>query len=287
MFFAMRQPKEIAKTALCILMGNALLAFAVAAFILPHSLVMGGTTGIALVLGRFLPVNTALIVLVLNTVLLVLGLLILGKKLFLTSIASTFLYPAFLALFQTLPAIAHLTANRLLAALFGGGLMGLAMGLVMRVGSSTGGTDISNLIFAKLTHRRVAFFVWLSDLAIVAAQAFVSDAESILIGIVVLVLESIVLDYVTVFGQAQIGLYIISERAEAIKEYFLGELQAGVTMQPIQTGLRGKEQKAVLCIIPPRKLYAANEMINRIDPAAFITITKIKEVRGKGFTLSR
>ncbi|MBR0413910.1 MAG: YitT family protein [Clostridia bacterium] len=279
--------KESAKTALCILAGNALLAFAVAAFIIPHALVMGGTTGIALVLARFLPINTALIVLLLNTVLLVLGLLILGKKLFFTSIASTFLYPAFLALFQSFPALGQLTQNRLLAALFGGGLMGLAMGLVMRVGSSTGGTDISNLIFAKLTHRRVAVFVSLSDLVIVAAQAFVSDSESILIGIVVLALEALVLDYVTVFGQAQIQLFVVSERAEAIKEYFLGELQAGVTMQLIQTGLRGKAQKAVLCIIPPRKLYAANEMINRIDPAAFITITKIKEVRGKGFTRAR
>ena len=278
---------ESAKTVLYIIAGNALLAFLVAAFIIPHNIIMGGTTGIAIVLNRFFHFDTAIFVFILNAVLLVLGLFIIGKKLFFTSIASTFLYPAFLALFQRIPGIESLTDDTLLAALFAGVLMGLSLGLVMRVGSSTGGMDIANLILAKWTHKSVAIFVYVTDIIVVGAQAVVADSQSIMMGIVVLVLESLVLDYVMVFGQAQIQLYVISDKYEDIRRRFLTELQAGVTLGHIQTGLLEKDQKSVMCVIPSRKLYHANEIVNDIDPEAFMTITKIKEVHGRGFTAER
>ena len=275
------------ETAVCILLGNALLAFIVAAFIIPNNIVMGGTTGIAIVINRFFPVSTALVVFVLNTVLLFIGLAVIGKKLFFTSIASTLLYPALLALMQKIPNIDRLTQNTLLASLFAGVLMGLALGLVMRVGSSTGGMDIANLVFAKLFHRPVAIFVYISDIVVVGAQAVVSTPEQIMLGIVVLVLESIMIDKTMVYGKTQNQVYVVSANYEEIRRRFLTELQAGVTMSYIQTGCFGEEEKAVMCVIPTRKLYAANEIINAVDPEAFVTITKIKEVTGRGFTAER
>lgn len=279
--------KESAKTVIYIILGNAILAFLVAAFIIPHNIIMGGTTGIAIVLSKFFNFDTAVFVFILNAILLILGLIIIGKKLFFTSVASTILYPVMLALFQRIPGIDKLTDNTLLASLFAGVLMGLSLGLVMRVGSSTGGMDIANLILSKWTHKSVAIFVYLTDIIVVGAQAVVADSESIMMGIVVLVLESLVLDQIMVFGQSQIQLYVVSQKYEEIKKRFLTELQAGVTLSHIQTGLLEKDQKSVICIIPSRKLYRANEIINEIDPEAFITITKIKEVHGRGFTAER
>ena len=272
------------KTAFMVVLGNALLAFLVAAFIIPHNIIMGGTTGIALVLGKFFPIDTALVVFILNTILLVLGLIIIGRKLFFTSIASTFLYPVFLSLFQKIPNIDKLTDNTLLAALFAGVLMGLSLGIVMRVGSSTGGMDITNLILAKLFHKSVAVFVYITDIIVVGAQAIVSDSESIMLGIVVLVLESLVLEQTIVFGQSQIEIFVISNKYEEIRTKLLTELGVGVTMSYIETGALKEEGKGIICVIHPRKLYAANELIRSIDPEAFVTITKIKEVRGRGFT---
>ncbi|MBR2590879.1 MAG: YitT family protein [Clostridia bacterium] len=279
--------KKGIQTIVFVVCGNALLAFAVAAFVMPHRLIIGGTTGIALILQRAFGIDTALIVFILNAVLLLLGLLLIGKKLFLTSIAGTVIYPLFLALFQKIPSITAWTENTLLAALFAGVLMGAALGLTMRVGASTGGMDIAGLILNKYLHKPVALFVYLCDIVIVGVQALVADAESIMLGIVVLVLESLVLGQVMVFGQAQIQLYAVSEKHEQIKAKFLNELQAGVTLIHIQTGLRAKEQEAVMCIIPSRKLYHAIALIHQIDPDAFITITKIKEVQGRGFTKAR
>lgn len=275
------------KMVLFVLLGNALLAFVVTAFIIPHNIIMGGTTGIAIVLNKAFGIDTALIVFILNVILLFLGLIVIGKKLFFTSLASTLLYPAFLSLMQRIPGIDSLTGNTLLASLFAGVLMGISLGLVMRVGSSTGGMDIANLILSKITHRSVSIFVYITDIIVVGAQAIVSDSESIMMGIVVLVLESLMLEQVMIFGQAQIQLFIISEHYEEIREKFLKELNAGVTMSYIQTGLLGEDGKGIICIIPSRKLYNANEIVRSIDPEAFITVTKIKEVKGRGFTSER
>ncbi len=275
------------KMVLFVLLGNALLAFVVAAFIIPHNIIMGGTTGIAIVLNKTFGIDTALIVFILNVILLFLGLIVIGKKLFITSLASTLLYPAFLSLMQRIPGIDSLTGNTLLASLFAGVLMGISLGLVMRVGSSTGGMDIANLILSKITHRSVSIFVYITDIIVVGAQAIVSDSESIMMGIVVLVLETLMLEQVMIFGQAQIQLFIISEHYEEIREKFLKELNAGVTMSYIQTGLLGEDGKGIICIIPSRKLYNANEIVRSIDPEAFITVTKIKEVKGRGFTSER
>ena len=270
-----------------IVVGNALLAFLVAAFVIPHDIIMGGTTGIGLVLDGVLPIETAGIVLILNLILLLAGLLVLGKKFFLTTVASSVLYPVMLGFMQRIPGIGSLTDNELLAAIFAGVLMGLALGMVMRVGSSTGGVDILNLMLHKWFHLPVAVFVYLTDFAVVGGQSFFHKPEKLLYGIVVLVLETIVLDQVMLFGTDQIQIFAISSRYEEIRHRLLKDLEAGVTMAMIETGCLEQQQKGVLCVIPNRKLFAATELIQEIDPEAFITVTKIKEVRGRGFTKER
>ncbi len=277
----------LAWTCASILAGNALLAFAVAAFIIPHGLIMGGTTGLAIVLARVLPAETATIVFVLNGALLALGGLVLGRKLVTTTLASSLLYPAFLALMQRIPGIGAVTHDPLVAALFGGVLMGASLGVVMRVGSSTGGMDIASLVLHKWTHIPVSICVYIMDILVIGGQALFSSPEPVLYALVLLVLQSLVLDKVMIMGLAQIQLFAVSQQYDEIRRRILTELEAGATMVEIQTGAMQQRQKGVLCVIPRRKLYAATELIQTVDPAAFITITQVKEVRGRGFTLER
>ncbi len=280
--------KQTVVTWLCILAGNALLAFLVAAFIIPHDIIMGGTTGIGIVLNRFFPtLDISLVVLILNVLLLILGLAVLGKKFFLTTVASSLLYPVFLGMMQRIPGIERLTDDPLIAAIFGGCLMGVALGLVMRVGSSTGGMDVVCLVLNHWLHQPVALFVYLSDIVIVGGQALFSPPEMTLLGIIVLVLESIILDKAMLLGKAQIQVFVISQKFEELRSLLLDTLEAGVTMMLVETGRLGRAQKGVLCVIPQRKLYDATELIHSVDPNAFITISQINEVRGRGFTQER
>lgn len=278
---------EFLRTCFAIVAGNFLLAFAVAAFVLPLDILMGGVTGIGVVVNRFLPLDTAAVVLVLNLLALLLGGVVLGKGFLMTTVASSLLYPIFLGLIERIPGIDSFTANPMLASLFGGGLVGIALGMVMRVGSSTGGTDVVCLVLHKWLHLPVSMMVYATDIIVLGGQALLAQPEQILYGIVLLVVETVLLDQVMLLGQSQIQIFVISGHYEEIRRVLLEELQAGVTMVCIETGLTGREQRGVLCVIPPRKLFAAKELIQSVDPSAFLTITQIKEVRGRGFSLER
>lgn len=274
-------------TCASILLGNAVLAFAIAAFTVPHGLIMGGVTGISLFLGRFLDLDVAAIVLILNLLALVLGLVVLGRTFLLATVGSSLLYPLLLDLTQKIPGIGALTDDPLLASLLAGGLIGIAVGLVMRVGASTGGTDVLNLVLHKWFHLPVSVFVYLTDFTILGGQALFSQPEQILYGVVLLVVETFTLNRVMLLGQPQVQVFAISERYEELRKKLLVELQAGVTMVMIETGCAGQRQEGVLCVIPPRKLFAAKELIHAVDPEAFITVTRIQEVRGQGFSMAR
>ena len=285
--YSTKRFKKIAEVCSAILAGNMLLGFAVAAFILPSGVIMGGATGVGIVLGKVIPLDTAVIVLGVNLMALALGWAVLGWRFMLATIASSLLYPLFLGAAQRIPGIDRLTADPLLAALLGGGLVGIAVGLVMRVGSSTGGTDVVNLVLHKWIHIPVSVAVYLTDIVIMGAQALFSDPEQILYGSVLLVVETIALDRVMLLGQSQIQIFVVSGKYEEIRQKCLTDLQAGATMVQIETGRTRTPQRGVLCVIPPRKLYAAQSLVQSIDPNAFLTITQIKEVRGQGFSRER
>lgn len=278
---------KLLQTVLGVLGGNAILAFSVAAFIVPHGIIMGGATGIGLLLSRVISLPLSSLILAVNAFLFVWGTLVLGKKFALTTIVSTFAYPAFLSVAQMIPRITELTDNIMLATLYGGVLLGAGIGLIVKVGSSTGGTDILALIFHKWFHIPVAVLLYVVDFLVLGSQIFDSTSEQVLYGIMTLVLETVFMNRVMLLGKSQIQLFIISDKYDEIKERVLKDIDAGVTMVHIETGYGGREQKGVLCVIQNRKLYSVREIVQSIDPKAFITITQINEVSGRGFTMER
>lgn len=279
--------KDFGKMLAVLLAGNSMLAFMVAAFVIPNDLVMGGATGIGLALSKIIHVDTAVIVFVLNMSMLALGRIVLGKKFFYSTIASSLLYPVLLALIQRIPGIDTLTDDKLLSAIWGGLILGVGLGLVMRVGASTGGVDAWNLCLHKWFHYPVSVFIYLTDTVIILWQAYYGGLENALYGVLLLVIETLVLNQTMLMGKAQIQLFVISERYEEIRRRILSELNAGATLILIETGLLRQPQKGVMCIIAPQRLFAAKQMIHEIDPNAFLTITQIKEVGGQGFTQER
>lgn len=274
-------------TIIGVLAGNLILAFTVSAFMVPHGIIMGGATGMGLTISHYFPIDLSLIIFIVNAILFVLGAVVLGKKFALTTIISTFVYPTFLSVVRQIPGVADMTDNIMLATIYGGALLGLGIGLIVRVGASTGGTDILALVFNKWFHIPVAALLYVVDFTVLGMQVFFSNSEQILYGILALILTTIVLNRVMLMGQSQIQLFIITELYDEVKEKMLKEIDAGVTMVYIETGYGKKQQQGVLCVIPKRKLYSVKELVQMVDPKAFITITQINEVRGRGFTLER
>ena len=120
-------PKQLLWTCAAIVLGNFLLAFAVAAFIIPSGVIMGGATGVGIIITHFIPLDTAAVIFVLNMLALALGYFVLGKGFAVKTVASSILYPMFLKVVQSIPGIDSLTDDWLLSVLLSGALVGVAL----------------------------------------------------------------------------------------------------------------------------------------------------------------
>lgn len=279
--------KKSLMTVLGVLGGNLIVSIGVAGFIVPHGFVLGGSTGLSIVLNHFTGIDLSVLVFMVNMVLFAIGAWQLGKKFALSTILSTIAYPVLLKLCQLIPGIDSLTDNDVIAMLYSGILIGVGVGIVIRVGASTGGTDILALIVNKYTHTPVSVLLYIVDFLVILMQMTFASSEQMLFGIIILILISVALAKVNVLGLAQTQLFIISDKYQEIRAALLDELVAGATMVKIKTGMNNKEQEGVLCIIPSRKLHDANQIVQNIDDKAFMTISQVNEVKGRGFSLDR
>lgn len=283
-----KKMKKIMTTVAGIIVGNILLAFTVAAFIVPFNTIMGGATGVSLTISHYLPqVSLPIIVYGVNAVLFIIGAVALGKTFIIATIGSAICYPTFLGIIQAIPGIETLTDNMMLATVYAGVLLGIGIGIIVRVGSSTGGTDIIAIVLSKIFHFPVAIMLYVIDFIVLGAQMMFSDPEEIMYGIMLLVLQTFFLNKFMVMGQSQIQVFIVSDKYEEIREAMLKDQDIGVTMVHIESGYGKQDKKAVMCIISNRKLFAVREKVQEIDEHAFITIQEVNEVHGRGFTLDR
>ena len=256
-----------------ILLGNAILAFGIAAFVLPHGMITG--------------VDLSVAVAVYNIILFAVGAFVLGKKFALTTIVSTIVYPMFLSFFTQQQWIATMTNDILLSAIYAGIMVGLGVGIVIRFGASTGGLDIPPLILNKKLGIPVAVSMYFFDFTVLLLQVVISTKEQVLYGILIVILSSIVLGYVSLAGQKKVQVMIISRHYQEIRDMLLQKLDLGATMYHIETGYLQKDEMAVCCVISSRKLHTVTDMVQEVDKKAFLSVTQINEVRGRGFTLDR
>jgi len=286
-FNKMKKYQQLLSTSLIIFVANIVLAFAVACFIRPHGIIMGGATGLSLTLEHYLGVNLSITLTILNVCLFLLGFFFLGKRFALTTILSTFLYPLFVSIFLSIKPLSKLTEDVLLSTILGGILLGVGMGLILRMGASTGGMDIPPLILNKKFHIPVALSLYTFDTCILLTQIGFSTTEQVLYGVLFTILTSSIVNKVILSGTQRSQLFIISKEYNKIRDALLHDLNLGVSLICMETAMTQNPQMAVLCVTTSRKVYSVNAVVQQIDPSAFITISSINEVKGRGFSFDR
>ena len=268
--------KEKLKFFLTVLLGNALLAFAVCAFVIPNDIMLGGSNGIALFIQQFVPLRLSIIAGVLNIGLFLLGLAFLGWKFAATSLLSTIVYPIILALFEFLPLNTLFDENIVISALFCGVLCGLGIGLVVRVGGSTGGMDIPPCILRKYKGIPVGKSVMAFDIAVV-----------LLLSILVIAVMSYTIDRTVLAGEKKIQIIIISPEIQAIRQKILEDIDCGVTMIETEGGFDQTKQQAILTVAYSNKYPLIRDAALKIDKEAFIIASDVTNVNGVGYTIAR
>ena len=279
--------KQSLKVLLTIILGNAMLAFSICAFVIPYDIMLGGSNGIALAIQHFLPVRLSVISACVNVSLFFLGLIFLGWKFAATSLASTIIYPLMLAICEMLPLGTLFEENIVVCALFCGALCGAGIGLVVRAGGSTGGMDIPPCILNKYKGIPVGTSLMVLDVIVVLTQVVLKGTDGILLSLVVIVVMSFVVNKVVLSGERKIQVMIISPAYQEIRKVILEKINCGVTMLDIETGYEGTQQKAILSVVFANKYPEIREAALALDKQAFIVASEVTNVNGKGYTIAR
>ena len=282
--------KKVANAAwklLLVLAGNTLYSLGVALFVLPTGLITGGTTGLGLVAQNYLHIPLSAFVAVFNLAKFLLGLAVLGKVFALTTVISSFYYPFILAVFQGAIGDVHLTDDPLLATILAGVMIGAGMGIVIRAGASTGGMDIPPLVLQKKLKIPVSLSLYAFDCCILLLQALFSNVEQVLYGLVMVLLYTLTLNKALMLGTGQMQLKVVSKQYQAISQAIQKQMDRGTTLFHSQGGYDGKEGSTVLTVVDRRELSKLTELVTSIDPNAFMVVSQVNEVRGRGFTLPK
>ena len=279
--------KQFLLNSIVIVLGNALYSLAVALFLEPAGLITGGATGIALAFGRLTGFSVSGFLLAFNLSMLVWGWVVLGRKFALNTLASSILSPAFLELFERLLAGRVLTEDIFLCTIFSGLGIGIALGMVIRAGASTGGMDIPPLVLQKWFHLPVSVTMMAFDIAILLVQALFSPTEQVLYGIVMVITHTIVMDKMLLLGDSRTEVKIISTHSDAIRSAILEQVDRGVTVLHGEGGYTGQSSEVLLSVISNRELPRLEKLAHSIDPACFLIVSRVTEVSGRGFSMDK
>lgn len=272
---------------LMIVLGNGLYSLTVALFLMPSGLITGGATGIALAVNRLTGLSVSGVLFVFNMGMLALGWAVLGRTFALSTLASSVLSPAFLELWERLLDGRVLTDDIFLCTVFSGLGIGVSLGIVIRAGASTGGMDIPPLVLQKLFHLPVSATMMVFDLLVLLAQAVSSPMEQVLYGVVLVIVYTVVLDQMILLGDSRTEVKIVSEKSEEIRAAILESLDRGVTILHGAGGYTQQPTEVLLSVISNRELPRLEKLVHAIDPACFLVISRVTEVRGRGFSLEK
>lgn len=275
--------KRVVET-LIVIFGNCIYAFGIAMFILPSGFITGGTTGIALFVNDVFHTPVTVFVLVFNTIMFLIGFFAFGWKFAANTVVSTFSYPIALELITRLLGGYRITDDLILCTVFGGICIGTAIGLVIRMGASTGGMDIPPLILNKYFKIPVSSSVYVFDMLILLLQVFHSSGEQVLYGILLVIVYSAVLDKCLMLGTAKMQIKVVSSHIDEIRTAVLNDIDRGVTLLNSETGFLRNNTMMLLTVVSMRELARTEKLIHEVDPDAFVIINKVSEVSGRGFS---
>lgn len=272
---------------LAVLVGNFICSVGIKLFLEPAGVAASSTTGFAMILEYYLSIPMSLAMLVVNVLMLILGYITLGKKFALTTLASSFLYPAFLEVLDKALGDYYLTNDNILCVLFSAVFLGVGLGVLIRAGASTGGLDIPPIILEKHFRIPVSATMNVMNFCIIGMQLLYRPVENVLYGLVMIFLFTQVLDAVLMMGTTKTEVKVISDKSDEICDAILTKLDRGVTLLNAESGYKHDEKQIVLSVISNRELPKLEKVVHQIDPECFMTITRISQVKGRGFSISK
>jgi len=260
---------------LIILLASILLAFSYNQFLLPNKILSGGISGIGMIIGLTTPINTGLAILALNIPIFIVGFLKLGKKFIAYSVYSVVVTTLAMQYIPQKP----ITNEPLLASVFGGVLVGIAVGIIFRFRGSTGGFDIIGLLLTINKDFPLGNLIFAMNAIVVFFSGFLFSWDEALYTMLSIYTTGRVIDSIHT-KHIKLTLMIITSLGEKVKNSILTEFHRGITILEGE-GAYTKEKRNILFVVISRyELSEIKATIKRSDPHAFVNITQTIEVMG-------
>ena len=250
-------------------------------FLTPNRIAPGGITGVAMILNHLFHWPVGTVSLALNVPLFIISYRAMGKIFAFRSLVATVLFSLFIDILPLKP----LTMDPLLGTLYGGVLLGVGLGLIMRGGATTGGSDM----IARMVHRRFQFisvgsFLFAIDCAVVMAAGFLIGTTEALYALINIFLTAKVMDVVIVGFSANKACFVISSKWQEISERIMRDMDRGVTQLTARGAYTGTERPTLLCVISRSEIMAFKRILREEDENAFVIIVEAHEAIGDGFS---
>jgi len=264
--------------------GTFIMSLGLVLFLSPSKIVAGGVSGIAIIAKQLwnFPLGVAMILL--NIPLFLLGIKILGKSFGIRTFYSFTLLSIFTDLLDKALKLSPATDNVLLAAIFGGTMLGLGLGIVFRFQGTTGGSDIIGQIINKYTNFSVGTGIVIVDFIIILSAGIIfGNINWALYGLISLYLSGQIIDMIIDGLDYVRSFYIITEKEQEIKEMVLDKMERGGTVLKGEGFYTEEDKNVLFVVVTLKEVYALRQRVREIDPDAFIIIADVHEVLGHGF----
>ena len=245
----------------------------------------GGVSGISILLAKLFPViSQATYMLIINVTLLILGVIILGKKCGALTFYCSIMMSAENWLFEYFVALdSPLTEHTLLELVWAVGLTGIGAAIIFKCNASSGGTDIVALILKKYTHMNVGEALLFSDFLIACSTVFIYGIEIGLFSLLGLFAKVFVVDDLLDSMNMCKAFTIITTKPEEIEDFIMKDLHHGATVHSANGAYSGEEKSVIITVCRRTEALSLRRKVKEIDPHSFIIITKTSEIMGKGF----
>lgn len=273
--------KNIAERCALFIWGVLLYAISFSLFFSPNDIVTGGSTGLAIIINEIFNVDMSLFVFLFSLAFLIIGYITLGKYNTIKTICGVILLPIFIKFTSIFPMIIDLSKSSMfLIVFFGGIVMGLGNGIIIRSGFSVGGFQTIYQILYKYYGISIGKASLISNGITVLIGGIFFGISNVLYAIIGLYIASVITDKVMLETSITKTFLIVTKKSKEINQYITLNLGRGATIINAKGGYKGENKKILMCAIPTRQYYQAKEIIQSIDENAFILITDTYEAYG-------
>ena len=262
-----------------ITLGAFLAAFAIEGFLVPNQMIDGGIVGVSMMISYLTQINLGLLLFVLNVPFILLALKIYGKMFILQTFYAVSAFSIFVGLVGG--KIGIVTHDGLLVAVFGGMILGAGVGLVLRNNGSLDGTEILAITLTKKFPVSVGEIIMFVNIFIYTCAGFVYGWDKAMYSALTYFTASRTIDVVLQGLNEAKSIFVVSDKNLEIGSNIISQLDKSVTYIDAPGGYSKKKKKMLYCVVPRIELTKLKDIVNSIDPEAFIAIENVHEVDGK------